>query len=88
MGKDLCLPDDVIKIINQYAKPYTRPDWRTLDVMSDFKFLIGLKRYEKYSCKTTEGDDFYYFQIGDIDFRIINNSLNFTQSFYKPRIAS
>ena len=80
------LPDDIIHIIREYSKPLTRPDWRTLDVMSDFKFLMLLKPYEKYNCKTIHGDDFYYFQIGDIDLRIINNSL--TQSFHQYRIAS
>ena len=82
LPKDLCLPDDVIKIINQYAKPVTRPDWRQLHVMCDFKFLIGLLPYEKYRCKTTEHDDFYYFQIRDIDFSIINNSFNYTKGFH------
>ena len=75
------LPDDVLKIISQYSKPVTRPDWRHLHAMCDFKFLIGLKPYEKYRCKTIYGDDFYYFQIHDIDLRIINNSFNFAQTF-------
>ena len=70
------LPDDVLQIIKQYSKPLTRPDWRQLHVMCDFKFLIGLKKYEKYSCKTIYGEDFYYFQIGKIDLGIINNSFN------------
>jgi len=82
------LPQDILDIISQYSKPVTRPDWRHLHVMCDFKFLIGLKPYEKYSAKTTLGEDFYYFQIHDIDLRIINNSLNFTQSFHYNRITS
>ena len=72
----LCLPDDVLHIIKEYAKPVTHPDWRHLHIMCDFKFLMGLKPYEMYNCKTTQGDDFYYFQIKNIDFKIINNSLS------------
>ena len=70
------LPSDILQIIKEFSKPVTRPDWRNLDVMSDLKFLIGLKPYEKYHAKTTQNDDFYYFEIKNIDFKIINNSLN------------
>ena len=27
------LPDDVLRIIKEYSKPVTRPDWRTLQKM-------------------------------------------------------
>ena len=33
------LPDDVIKIINEYAMPATRSDWRTLHIMTYDKYL-------------------------------------------------
>ena len=31
----LHLPDDILQIIKEYAKPLTRPDWRTLHKMTD-----------------------------------------------------
>ena len=36
------LPEDVIRIINEYSKPLTRPDWRTLHKMriSDFYYNV------------------------------------------------
>ena len=33
------LPDDVVQIINSYAKPMTRPDWRTLHKMPFNKYM-------------------------------------------------
>ena len=36
------LPDDVVRIINQYAKPLTRPDWRTLHRMTLNNFYIDI----------------------------------------------
>jgi hypothetical protein len=46
------LPEDVIRIINAYAKPLTRPDWKTLRIMPNIIFrgeyyLIYLKRRDK-----------------------------------------
>ena len=48
----LTLPDEIVQIINQYAKPATRPDWRTLRIMPNITFrgeyyLIYLKRRDK-----------------------------------------
>lgn len=33
------LPDDVLQMIKEYAKPLTRPDWRTLHKMPYIQFL-------------------------------------------------
>ena len=33
------LPEDVLQIIRTYAKPVTRPDWRTLHIMPQEVFL-------------------------------------------------
>jgi hypothetical protein len=35
MARCLELPDDVIAIIKEYARPVTRPDWRTLHLMTN-----------------------------------------------------
>ena len=32
-------PDDVLKIIREYSRPLTRPDWRTLHRMPYTQFL-------------------------------------------------
>ena len=37
--QEMELPDDVLKIIKEYSKPLTRPDWRTLHRMSDEKYF-------------------------------------------------
>jgi len=30
MVKDLFIPDDIVKIIKEFSRPLTRPDWRTI----------------------------------------------------------
>ena len=32
------LPDDVHELIREYARPITRPDWRTLHIMPTLRF--------------------------------------------------
>jgi len=32
------LPGDVLRLINEYSKPLTRPDWRTLHIMTEHKY--------------------------------------------------
>ena len=34
------LPHDVVKIIKEYAMPVTRPDWRTLHMMTYEAFIV------------------------------------------------
>lgn len=38
MARCLELPDDVLAIINEYARPMTRPDWRTLHKMPYYRY--------------------------------------------------
>ena len=38
------LPEDVIMQIKQYAQPITRPDWRTLHILSNQRFYIELMK--------------------------------------------
>ena len=38
------LPEDVLKIIREYSKPCTRPDWRTLHIMTDDRFIYCILR--------------------------------------------
>ncbi len=43
------LPEDVLCLVKEYAKPLTRPDWKTLHkmpisiFMDDFKYAIHLR---------------------------------------------
>ena len=50
------LPDDVLQIIKDYARPVTRPDWRTLQKMTnqqyknEFYMQYVKRRIVLYSC--------------------------------------
>ena len=53
------LPDEIISIINAYAKPATRPNWKTLHIMPNITYrgeyyLIYLKRRDKLNAATYE----------------------------------
>jgi hypothetical protein len=37
-------PDDVLSIIKEYARPVTRPDWRTCGKMTRYHFKQEFKR--------------------------------------------
>jgi len=55
----MILPDEIIKIINEYAKPVTRPDWKRLRIMPNIIFrgeyyLIYLKRRDKLNTASYE----------------------------------
>lgn len=43
------LPDDVLQIISAFARPLTRPDWRTLHLMPDhiYKKIFYLMHYRR-----------------------------------------
>jgi len=36
------IPEDCLKIIKEYAQPITRPNWRTLRVMTNQRFYLEL----------------------------------------------
>ena len=36
------LPDDVLSLIKEFARPITRPDWRTLHKMTHINFYIDI----------------------------------------------
>ena len=38
------LPQDILRLIKEYAKPLTRPDWRQLHIMPDHIYKAELKR--------------------------------------------
>lgn len=48
------LPDDVIKIIREFSKPVTRPDWRTLHKMTDDELFRRLLPFTMMRAKTEE----------------------------------
>lgn len=36
------LPDDVLHIINEFSQPLTRPDWRSLHLMTSLSFHLSV----------------------------------------------
>jgi len=38
----MILPDDVLQIIKEYAKPVTHPDWRSLHKMRELNFHLDI----------------------------------------------
>jgi len=44
------LPEDVLQIIKEYSMPVTRPDWRTLHIMSydRFKQYCYIEYYKRW----------------------------------------
>lgn len=71
-------PDDVLRIIQQYARPVTRPDWRTCGKMReyivkrDFKKLIMQRHYKIMTCTNEDYARIYHnykpiFQIRNYD---------------------
>lgn len=38
------LPEDVLKIIKEYSRPLTRPDWRILHRMPEFAYCVSLAK--------------------------------------------
>ena len=36
------LPDDVLRLVKEYAMPITRPDWRKLHRMDEYKFHLDI----------------------------------------------
>ena len=39
-------PEDILKIIKEYAKPVTRPDWRRIHRMTDAVFYRNLSWFQ------------------------------------------
>jgi hypothetical protein len=46
------LPDDILQIIKEYAKPVTRPDWRYLHKMTDEELYRRLLPFTIVRIKT------------------------------------
>ena len=59
-------PDDVLRIIQQYARPLTRPDWRTCGkirqyiVKRDFKKLVMQRHYKIMTCANEDYASMYH----------------------------
>ena len=54
------LPDDVVALINEYSKPVTRPDWRTLHIMPNKIFRRELKK-RTLLLYLDENDTYWFF---------------------------
>ena len=48
------LPDDILHLIKDFARPVTRPDWRTLHKMTDDNFYRRLLPFTIIRAKTEE----------------------------------
>jgi len=68
------LPDDVVNIINEYSKPVTRADWRTLHKMTyDMFHIYVLERFHIVLCELA----LQYYRLGkniDFQYRIFNST--------------
>ena len=42
------LPQDVLLLIKEYSMPQTRPDWRTLHIMTNLHFYSQLTQLRDY----------------------------------------
>ena len=77
------LPDDVLKIIKDYTRPLTRPDWRTLHLMplqkysDDYYTQYMKRRFVLYSCSYEE-----YYRL-ESNYKRIFNRNNFYNIFGK-----
>jgi hypothetical protein len=49
------LPEDILRIIKEYAKPVTRPDWRYLHKMTLHHLYSGLDEFHYI-----EPDEYHY----------------------------
>jgi hypothetical protein len=38
------LPEDVLKIIKEYSRPLTRPDWKKIHRMPEFTYCVSLAK--------------------------------------------
>jgi hypothetical protein len=54
-SKNMELPDDILRLIREYSRPVTRPDWRTLHKMTDDEFYRRLLPFTVVRAKTEEG---------------------------------
>jgi len=64
------LPDDVLAIIKEYARPVTRPDWRTLHIMPQSEYIKILKEHTILRSRITQN---YYIKIKRIRFWLYRN---------------
>ena len=62
----MVLPTRVLHIINEYSKPITRPDWRTIKKLSQYRLFLDIshnvykKRIFYNAYKSMESTDWFY----------------------------
>jgi hypothetical protein len=66
------LPEDVLKIIREFSRPLTRPDWRTLHIMPQYEYIKILKEHTLVNTVVTPRN--YYIKIKNIRFWLYGNS--------------
>ena len=64
------LPDDVLAIIKEYAQPVTRPDWRTLHIMTQYEYINILKQHTILKSRISQN---YFIKIKRIRFWLYRN---------------
>ena len=84
------LPDDVLQIIKDYAKPLTRPDWRTLHKMTkqqyqnEYYMQYVKRRIVLYSCIHSRNEAQY--NTIESTYMLMFNKWNFEHTFGIPKI--
>jgi hypothetical protein len=68
------LPDDVLRLVNEYSMPLTRPDWRTLHIMTYHQFTY---EFHKQCCQRWKK-----LQYVDSDYKVIFNETNYGRIMY------
>ena len=49
------LPDDILGLVRDFSRPITRPDWRDLHRMTDYRFHAGISSsYNDYILPVVE----------------------------------
>ena len=53
------LPDDILHLINEYAKPLTRPDWRRIHKMTEVDLNVAIASKVRRNCAPVIRTMFY-----------------------------
>ena len=86
MARCLELPDDVLQIIKDYARPLTRPDWRSLHLMPNQRYKAEYylqyvrRRIVLYSC------DYHQYNTLETTYLRMFNEPNFERTFGYQKI--
>jgi|LauGreSuBDMM15SN_2_FD.fasta_scaffold48395_2 hypothetical protein len=84
MSQSLELPDDVLAIIKEYARPITRPDWRTLHLMTNQHYKT--EYYLQYVKRKIMLYSSLEYNRMEATYKIMFNQWHFDHTFGIPKI--